>query len=214
MPSRPLEELPKTLARWTGEDSELDDVVFEAVKAATVVNRNYTNSLGNTINLHMPMFVEETSPFTPHNPRHCYKGAGFEILSDDVIDLPIDDATTIKARFMTLERGTEKAQLLYWYQLRNAIVVDDGGMRRARWNERGQEKRSPIVKVLLQASAQNEYEAEIQLRSIAVPIYDWLRSVMPPDSDAAETSPVAAPASSPEPPFEPAQNDGSDEAAS
>lgn len=183
MPKESIENLPMELGKWTGEKSVLEEEIFEAVDAHAIVNRNYKNALGNSISLHMPMFTEHTV-FTPHNPRHCYKGGGYEILDDTVIDLPIDAQTpSIKVRFMTLEKGSEHSQILYWYQLGSRVVTDDGGMRRARWEERWKEERSPVVKVLLQTSGKTEIEGETQLRSLAGPIYQWLRTVLASDAD-------------------------------
>ena len=182
-----ISELPKVLGdhqKWKGSDSELNEEIFEAVDAQTIVNRNYKNTLGNTISLHMPMFLEHTV-FTPHNPRHCYKGAGFEILDDDVLNLPIDSKTSIKVRFMTLERGTEHIQVLFWYQIGDRVVTGDGGMRRARWDERWHKTRSPVIKVLLQTANQNVSLGESQLRSLAIPIYEWLREVQTTESSPA-----------------------------
>ena len=132
MPTQPLENLPKVLGNdpeWTGVDIELSDDVFEAVDADTIVNREYRNALGNLISLHMPFFKDHRRPFTPHNPRNCYKGAGFEIIEDNGRAIPIDDNTTIHVRILTLERGTEHAQVLFWYQVGNRVVT--GGLGNA-----------------------------------------------------------------------------------
>jgi EpsI family protein len=182
LPTQPLENLPKVLGsnpEWTGSDSELNDEVFEAVDADKIVNREYRNALGNVISLHMPIFKNHSKPFTPHSPRHCYKGGGFEILNDDVRSIPIDEDTKLKVRFLTLERGTEHAQVLFWYQLGHRIVTNDPEMRRARWDERWQKKRAPVIKVLLETRGQNDILGEEQLVSLARPIYEWLRSVQP-----------------------------------
>ena len=185
MPTQSLENLPKQLGKWTGTDSELNDEVFEAVDADLIVNRDYKNALGNSISLHMPLFKEHKQPFTPHNPRHCYKGAGFEIIKDDVRSLPIDADTTIKVRYLNLERGTEHVQVLFWYQLGRRVVTGDSGMRHARWDERWQKKRAPVIKVLLQTSGPNSIVGEEQLDSIAVPIYEWLCSIQPSEATPA-----------------------------
>ena len=174
IPQRPLDDLPNRLGDWEGRPVDPDAQIFQRLGAHSVVNRAYRDPLGHEVVLHVAMWSSDGLQL-PHEPRMCYQGAGFEILSTKDFPLGEGDPSQSTGHLMALQRGSERCHALFWYQWGPWTVADRNDMRQALWRMRGQHPWPPLIKVLMQVGEPKADKAEEELRGLSQALLPWLR---------------------------------------
>ncbi len=173
-----LESLPRTLELWKGEDIRLDPQVFRAIGAEMAVNRRYVNR-DAVVELHSDVF---TNAFIQggvrilHPPELCYAGSGFIAEDSKTIQIPSRDGVSQPARLLTLSHEGTRVFCLYWYQVGDTTFWNSDDQRRVVWSFRGKAAWPPMIKVMLQTSADSPAAAKQKLESLAGPVYAWTRN--------------------------------------
>ena len=170
-PQQDLEDLPRQLGDWQGED--LLDMDSELSHTVSVLNRQYTNSAGKTVNLHATVSVFSGSWKLPHPPLSCYPSGGHTILATKMVKIGIPDGQEISALLMTVERERRRSYVFYWYHVGDRIVHDQREMQYAAWTMRGKDAWPPVLKIMLTNAEPDEDQAIRQFMSIAGPLAEW-----------------------------------------
>ena len=168
-----LNDLPRQLGEWRGEDQEMEPELFEATGAASTVNRMYTNSAGKAVNLHVTVSFFSNGYNLPHPPPRCYRVNGHTILTTKILEIHSPDGATIPVRLMTAELAGKRSYVLYWYQVGDQIIHDGVQMRRLSWTMRGEDAWPPVLKLMLANAEPDEDQAIRQFMSIAGPLAEW-----------------------------------------
>lgn len=185
MPDRSFEELPMRFAEWQGEPTELDPKIFDFIGAEVVVNRNYESVQGKQISVHTAVFTNYGSGAF-HNPANCYRSSGWLLLDNSILDLQLADGSTATVSLMTWSRNGERVMVVYWYQLGEHMILSRLDLGKARVALRGSEVWPPLVKVLMQTSANDPEAARLRLKTLAEDIYNWINEMeVPANSDVA-----------------------------
>lgn len=124
--SRPLAELPRTLAPWAMvQESFVDKETLDVLKADDTLNRVYQDPTGAQASLFVAAFRTQRNGKSPHSPKNCLPGSGWTQLSSD--DYPIDVGLTapIVVNRYVIVHGQERELVLYWYQSRGRVVADE-----------------------------------------------------------------------------------------
>ncbi len=171
IPSQPLSSLPMQLGDWTGEDIELDERLFNAIGAHSVVNRVYRNPAGQQVSVHLALITDPTAN-PSHYPEVCYPSSGWGVVEREKSKIEAPGAAPVSARRMVYEQDRQQVQILFWYQLGERSFVDRDSYRDARQAYFGRRQWPPAIKVLLQAptAARNEPA----LLDVAEQIRVWL----------------------------------------
>jgi EpsI family protein len=119
-----LASLPMQLSEWSGVTAPpLAPGVAETLAANEYVRRYYQGPRG-VLEMDVAYYAQPRVGTTMHSPLNCLPGSGWEIAS--VETRPITTmAGTWGVRELTVERGTDKYALTYWFQSRNRIVADE-----------------------------------------------------------------------------------------
>ena len=168
-----LDDLPRQLGEWQGEDQELDPELARVSFAASVVNRRYANSRGETVNLHATVTVFSTGWKVPHEPLKCYRSAGNKILETETVKIGLPGGGEIPAKLMEVELDGRQSYVLYWFQAGDRIFHDGYQMRRVAWTMRGKDAWPPVLKLMLTNAAPEKHQAIEQFKSIAGPLAEW-----------------------------------------
>lgn len=171
IPSQPLSSLPLQLGDWTGEDIELDERLFNAIGAHSVVNRVYRNSAGQQVSVHLALIADPTAN-PGHYPEVCYPTSGWGVVKRETSKVEAPGAAPVSARLMTYGQSGTQVAILFWYQLGERSFVDRDSYRAARQAYFGRREWPPAVKVLLQVPSANRNKA--QLEDVAGQIRAWL----------------------------------------
>jgi EpsI family protein len=88
--------------------------------------RRYTDGK-DVIWLYIGYYMNQKEGSVPHSPRNCYPGSGFTPLKSDVISIKVDSPGTreIRANRYVFAKGQDREVVIYWYQSRGRVIVDE-----------------------------------------------------------------------------------------
>lgn len=123
----PLETLPRQLGAWSViADLPLEQAVQDLLKADDTLSRNYARAgSAEPLNLFVAFFRTQRTGQTPHSPKNCLPGAGFEPLESGSIDVPVPGREPIRISRYLVARGEDRSLVLYWYQSRGRVIGDE-----------------------------------------------------------------------------------------
>lgn len=174
LPAGEFSDLPIQLGSWVGEDVAGDPALLRKTGAAATMQRLYRAEDGQGILLYGALLttIPEHSP--PHPPKICYQAAGYHVLDEEDVTIPLEGQAGLKARSLRLERGQETKDVLYWYQLPTTTYTGYYEHRSVFWGYRGKEAKPALVKVMLETSSQGGRAAKHALKEFAKQVHTWL----------------------------------------
>jgi hypothetical protein len=170
-PQLKLEQMPKTFDSWKGEDTPLDPQVFQAIGAAMVINRRYQDRRA-VVDLHSDVFLDYGVRL-PHPPETCYEGNGCVVADGETVQIVSDAKGAHSARLLTLDRAGSRLYCLYWYQVGDVTFWNGDDLRHVVQSFRGQTTWPPMLKIMLQTSADSAEEAQRRLKEVAALVHPW-----------------------------------------
>jgi EpsI family protein len=78
----------------------------------------------SAFSVYVGYYASQTHGKTIHSPKNCLPGAGWEALTQHVETLPTAGGPVKVNRYL-LQRGQERALVLYWYQGRGRIAANE-----------------------------------------------------------------------------------------
>jgi EpsI family protein len=125
---RPLVEFPKAFAGWrTVKDLPLEPEVQDVLKADDTLNRIYANpAVGVETNLFVAFFRTQRMGQSPHSPKNCLPGSGWEPVQTGLVTIPVSGrAEPIVANRFVTAHGDERDVTIYWYQSHSRIIASE-----------------------------------------------------------------------------------------
>lgn len=133
----PLSEaIPREISGQHAKDIEVSDAEQQVAGMTSYVMRVYSpaGDLRDQINARFSVYVgyyaAQLRGKTIHSPKNCLPGAGWEALTDAPVVIATP-AGPIKVNRYLLQRGKEKAVVLYWYQGRGRVEANE---YRVKWD--------------------------------------------------------------------------------
>lgn len=174
----PLDTFPTHVGDWVLlRDIPLEKDVIDVLKSDDTLQRMYINPRTNQYAwLFIAFFKTQRTGQSPHSPKNCLPGSGYEPLLNDraMLEVP-GEAKPIKVNRYVVEKGTDKDAVLYWYQSHGRIVADEFA-----------------AKFWSVADAMRYHRSDTALVRISVPVagndtdtainaaYDFTRTIFPP----------------------------------
>jgi EpsI family protein len=125
---RPLAEFPTVLEGWrTVQDVPIEPEELEILKADDTLNRVYANSAANTeTSLFIAYFKTQRAGQSPHSPKNCLPGNGWEPLATGTVSIPVTGRTEpiVANRYVTAH-GDQRSVTIYWYQSHQRIIASE-----------------------------------------------------------------------------------------
>ncbi len=127
-PAPPLEDIPMTLSSWTGETAPpLAPEVAQVLAADQYVHRYYRGPQG-ALEMDVAYYGQPRVGANMHSPLNCLPGNGWEVTG--VTPATVQTATGQSViRNMTVQQGSTRYAMAYWFQSRNRIVSDEVSSR-------------------------------------------------------------------------------------
>jgi EpsI family protein len=140
---RPLKEFPKNLPGWQAvEDAVIDQPTLDVLKADDVLDRFYVRTpvpdtsqmtptmkaalVGRSYDLFLEYFSTQQQGQSPHSPKNCLPGAGWQPSTTGQVTVPIPGlATPITINQYVVTRGEAHSVVLYWYQSHGRVVANE-----------------------------------------------------------------------------------------
>jgi EpsI family protein len=121
---RPLIDIEKSIAGWTGiDDPPMADRIEASLAATSYLSRTYRHGPAS-INLFIAFYAQQRAGESMHSPKYCLPGGGWEMVDSGMVAVPFD-GQTIRVNNYTLYKGGEHSRILYWYQGKNRAVADE-----------------------------------------------------------------------------------------
>ena len=124
----PLSAFPSTSNGWTKErEYPLEQEVLDVLKADDTLNRAYVSPQRNaTASLFIAFFRTQRYGQSPHSPKNCMPGAGWQPTEDSKfpIAVPGREAPIVINKYV-IARGDEQSLVLYWYQSHDRVIAGE-----------------------------------------------------------------------------------------
>ncbi len=137
-------EFPTRIGEWYGQQTSIEDTVTSYLGLTDYVFADYkTNEKSPAVNLYAAYYESQRKGVSPHSPRVCIPGGGWqitEISRTQIDDLPINRIVIKKEEYTQLvyywfqQRGRQFSNeyLMKWYLFKDALLLNrtDGAMVR------------------------------------------------------------------------------------
>jgi EpsI family protein len=124
----PLSGFPSMVANWhLLQDLPLEKEVKDLLRADDTLNRRYVNAAETKdLYLFIAFFKTQRTGQSPHSPKNCLPGSGWEQITADRPWVSVADwPAPIRINRYVVEHGNEKSVVLYWYQSHNRIIASE-----------------------------------------------------------------------------------------
>ncbi len=124
----PLSTFPPRIGNWhVLQDFPMEKEVQDVLRADDTLNRRYVNDAGTQdLYFFVAFFLSQRTGQSPHSPKNCLPGSGWEQISADrpMVQVP-DWPERIQVNRYIVEKGTDKSLVLYWYQSHNRVIASE-----------------------------------------------------------------------------------------
>ena len=126
--ARPLAQFPTQVGGWQmTQEGVIEQDVKDALKADDYLMRDYQipNSPAQA-NLYVAFFKTQRTGQTPHSPKNCLPGSGWQPSSSTIVSVAIPgQAEPIRVNQYIVSKGTYKDVVMYWYQSHGRAVASE-----------------------------------------------------------------------------------------
>ena len=125
---RPLRDFPHQVGGWTMvKEGYVDEETQAVLKADDTLIRVYARSAVEAPpSLFVAFFKTQRTGKTPHSPKNCLPGAGWESSREDYVDIAVPKlAQPIRVNRYVVSKGEDRSVVLYWYQTPNRVVANE-----------------------------------------------------------------------------------------
>jgi EpsI family protein len=123
-----LDRIPREIAGYVSTEETIDGDATGLLGADATIFREYRRAGEPTIWLFVGYFASPQENSQIHSPRHCYPGAGWNILSEGTSLLSVDGARRA-ARNLVISNGAERHIVLYWFVAADGVLADEFALK-------------------------------------------------------------------------------------
>ena len=121
----PLVGLPHTFGRWQMTSQiPVDAETLSVLRADDTLSRIYKSPSGPIASLFIAYFKTQRAGASPHSPKNCLPGSGFQPVEDGRIDIPVATGSIHVNRYV-VANGEDESVVLYWYQSQGRVIADE-----------------------------------------------------------------------------------------
>jgi EpsI family protein len=121
----PLSGFPTVVGGWRlQQEGVIDKDTQDILKADDVMTRGYASSEGGA-GLFIAYFKTQRQGQSPHSPKNCLPGSGYQQVESGRIDLPIEGEGSIRINQYVVEKGEAQSVVYYWYQSQGRVIADE-----------------------------------------------------------------------------------------
>ena len=123
-----LSLLATDAAGYTGRDSRLEAESLLILGADATLFRTYNKQGSVPVWLFLGYFESQQEHSQIHSPKHCYPGAGWNILSERSVVLAAP-AGEIRATKLIISDGTYTRLVVYWFSTPSGALTDEFALK-------------------------------------------------------------------------------------
>lgn len=111
---------PMSLNGWRGRHDKLDKAVVDKLGMTDYLLANYRNNQSSSVNLYVAYYESQRKGVSPHSPRVCIPGGGWEIT-----DLKRTEANGHPVNRVVITKGDQRQLVYYWFQGHGRIIANE-----------------------------------------------------------------------------------------
>jgi EpsI family protein len=120
----PLKDFPTVFGAWIMHDEgAVDAETLAILKANDTMTRDYVSAEGEA-NLFIAYFETQRQGQSPHSPKNCLPGSGYQPSESGRIDVPVAGGSININRYV-VSRGEDESIVMYWYQSQGRVIADE-----------------------------------------------------------------------------------------
>jgi len=122
-----LRDVPLRIARWTGqEERRFPADILAVLGVDQYVNRTYFAAAEPFVSLYVGYYQSQRQGDTMHSPLNCLPGAGWQpVVTERLAVSATGHRDPIAINRVVVQKGVERAVVLYWYQSHGRIVASE-----------------------------------------------------------------------------------------
>ncbi len=111
---------PLQFDNWIGQHEKLDDRVIDKLGMTDYLFVNFTGVDQNLVNLYVAYYETQRKGVSPHSPRVCIPGGGWEIA-----DFRRDKVNGHPINRVVIKNGDQEQLVYYWFQGRGRTIANE-----------------------------------------------------------------------------------------
>ncbi len=119
-----LETIPRVIGDRSARDEYISPGSLRLLGADVTLARSYADPAGRAIDLFIGYFAGQQEYSQIHSPKHCYPGAGWDIISEGSIDIDIGGISS-PARSLIISDGGSRQVVVYWFSMHGRTIPDE-----------------------------------------------------------------------------------------
>jgi EpsI family protein len=120
----PLSGFPPLVGGWhLQQEGVVDQETQEILRADDLLTRTYVGPEGGA-NLFIAYFKTQRQGQSPHSPKNCLPGSGWQQMETGRIDVPVSGGP-IHINQYVVAKGDAQSVVLYWYQSQGRVIADE-----------------------------------------------------------------------------------------
>jgi len=126
--AQPLDLFPAQLRSWREiQNYPVEQEILDQLKADDILNRRYQDPASRAVvDLFVAYFKTQRTGQSPHSPKNCLPGSGWEPEATGFLDVAVDgQPQPIRINRFVLSHGDEKSVVLYWYQSPRRVIASE-----------------------------------------------------------------------------------------
>lgn len=121
----PLAAFPTALGNFRVlQEGVVEPEVLEVLKADDTLVRWYKSPDDGVASLFIAYFKTQRNGQSPHSPKNCLPGSGWQPSESGKIDVSVGDETIHVNRYL-VAKGENESLVLYWYQSQGRVIADE-----------------------------------------------------------------------------------------
>jgi len=111
---------PMQLDGWNGKHDKLDEAFVDKLGMTDYLLANYVNEQQSLVNFYVAYYQSQRKGVSPHSPRVCIPGGGWEIAEFERIE-----AAGQPVNRVVIKKGNTRQLVYYWFQGHGRIVANE-----------------------------------------------------------------------------------------
>ena len=177
----PLLAFPFEIGNWQmAQEGNIDQETRDILRADDYLTRSYASPEG-AANLFIAYFRTQRQGQSPHSPKNCLPGSGWEQIESGRVDVPLTGGAPIHINQYVVEKGQSQAVVYYWYQSQGRVIADEFAAKFFLVSDSIRHHRSDtaLVRVWVQIVRGNTKQAESVGIHMVQTFYPVIKSYLP-----------------------------------
>lgn len=124
---RVLDEFPLSIGAWQGREATIFEIeILNVLKVKDYLMRRFVDPAGRSLWLYIGYWDTQRKGASPHSPRNCLPGGGWEPLEAKKLVIPIAGShATVTVNQYLIQKDQTQQLVLYWYLAQGKPVAGE-----------------------------------------------------------------------------------------